>query len=59
MQRSYITKADQAPALWAEIDDGWEVVDISHEFPEEGSSYEDMRNGLCGACVRVTVERVE
>ena len=58
MQRSYITTADTAPQLWEEID-GWEVVDVSHEFPEHGFSYEDMRNGLCGACVRVTVERVE
>ena len=57
MQRSYITESTNAPQLYAVID-GWEVVDISHEFPEEGSSYEDMRNGS-GAFVRVTVERVE
>jgi hypothetical protein len=58
MQRSYITESTNAPQLYTVID-GWEVIDVSHEFPEDGFSYEAMRNGLCGACVRVTVERVE
>lgn len=56
-QRQYITLATQAPQCGDEYADDYEVIDVSHEFPENGFSYDQMRAGECRAYVRVTEEK--
>jgi len=58
MQRQYIIATSQAPEKGDRID-GFVVIDVSHEFPAEGCSYDDLRRGECPGYVRVTEEEEE
>lgn len=55
MRYEYIVEIAHAPAM-GDVWDGLEVVWVSSEFPENGFSYDDMREGLCRAYVRVTMQ---
>lgn len=57
MQIEYVTLAHNAPTC-GDLDDYYEVVNITHEFPEQGYSYDDMKAGLCRSYVRVTLEKL-
>ncbi len=56
MQTEYICRETVAPAL-GDIDGDYIVINITHPFPEEGFSYDDMRGGKCPAYVRVTLRQ--
>lgn len=58
MQSSYITESNRAPIEGAILDD-MEVIHVSHEFPEDGFSYDDMRVGKCREFVRVTLQSIK
>ena len=55
----FICRAESAPHEGEYVDYDFRVVNVSHDFPEDGFSYEDMRAGRCKAFVRVTCERDE
>lgn len=59
MQSEYITLASNEPEFGEDMGDGMTVVNVSHEFPEDGFSYDDMRADKCRAYVRVTLESAE
>jgi hypothetical protein len=55
IMQEFIASADADYKVGQKVD-GYIVVNVSHEFPENGFSYEDMRAGICRAYVRVTME---
>jgi len=58
MQNEYITLSDRAPQCGDVVDGMW-VINVSHEFPTDGFSYDQMRAGGCLAYCRVTLESVD
>ena len=58
-QTEFICPSVSAPDEGAVFTDGYRVIEITHEFPEQGFSYDDMREGKCRAYVRVVLRRDE
>ena len=56
MQTQFIAPASQEYFDGENLGAGQTVINVSPEFPENGFSYEDMRDGRCKAYVWVTCE---
>lgn len=56
MQNQFIAPASQEYFYGEDLGAGQTVINISGEFPENGFTYDDMREGRCRAYVWVTCE---
>jgi len=56
MQTQFIALASQDYEYGEDLGAGQTVINVSPEFPENGFSYDDMREGKCKAYVWVTCE---